>query len=772
MVENCTGLINNLIRKLPNNKVLGTSEILKRVTQLFNAEGCIIWKIKQDANQLYTYADYFVNDLSYAYHELPFESMTGKAILKNKREYVANVYESEIVNTDIDFWESFDIKSFCSVPLVFLNGEKGALNLYCKKESAFIEMDIQKLELLSLIISNLYSSRLDQISFRLFKHFNVIMHDYEDEMVKVNGEKDISNIVSLQKEAYFNTCNCLCEQLGCTMTSIRYLVNSKVVRLFQINGENREVEEVYENPEKEFQTESQLIYDLHENKNLSILSEIKTLFLQEKLEFDKPLSFVSVPIILDNKIIGEIACVGLKNAPYYFTLNEKEILELISQRIGTTLNVFKTKMRLYNDSVSFNSLYNAIEEISGIIHSELERTYPSSIRVFGKILKIISRSIPGAEILDIRLLDTEKEELYFAYFHGDEWKKGTKEEIAARKSRRFSIHGNSAGAKVYQDQKVWIQNDLSKSEHYDKTFDCANGMVICPILDVDGQFIGVIDIRSKKVLSQVPDLYKQMITLVTKQIGLYVSLLEKIKSLRKKDEEIRHTLQDFVHQLKGPIINSNLHLKRIYNYNLLPKNVLHELSPVKGLLVKSYRVASNVELFVSLSKGEAIKISKTEISPLEIRKLLGHIADDHQKIIKPNRNIRINVENSNYAEYNKFFLLDSNMLEQTVNSLVENAVKYSFKNTQIDIEWKQTVCGDDKYLIVTVLNEGIKIKKEEAAKCKMLHYRGEEAKKSSSEGYGIGLWLVESIMNAHGGELIIEPTSSEYKTNISLKFKI
>jgi len=43
---------------------------------------------------------------------------------------------------------------------------------------------------------------------------------------------------------------------------------------------------------------------------------------------------------------------------------------------------------------------------------------------------------------------------------------------------------------------------------------------------------------------------------------------------------------------------------------------------------------------------------------------------------------------------------------------------------------------------------------------------------TTGEGSGIGLWIVENIMEAHNGELIVVPTTSNGVTEIKLVFPL
>ena len=75
--------------------------------------------------------------------------------------------------------------------------------------------------------------------------------------------------------------------------------------------------------------------------------------------------------------------------------------------------------------------------------------------------------------------------------------------------------------------------------------------------------------------------------------------------------------------------------------------------------------------------------------------------------------------------------------------------------------------------MIGVINKGIPIKPNEINLVRQRNWRGELAKASSGEGNGIGLWIVDHIMRAHGGELQVLPTRPiDSMTEIRLTFPL
>jgi signal transduction histidine kinase len=69
-----------------------------------------------------------------------------------------------------------------------------------------------------------------------------------------------------------------------------------------------------------------------------------------------------------------------------------------------------------------------------------------------------------------------------------------------------------------------------------------------------------------------------------------------------------------------------------------------------------------------------------------------------------------------------------------------------------------------------VRNEGIRLRAAEVERARERGWRSEEAASTTGEGSGIGLWIVDQIMKALGGELRISPTSADDLTDVRMLF--
>jgi signal transduction histidine kinase len=92
---------------------------------------------------------------------------------------------------------------------------------------------------------------------------------------------------------------------------------------------------------------------------------------------------------------------------------------------------------------------------------------------------------------------------------------------------------------------------------------------------------------------------------------------------------------------------------------------------------------------------------------------------------------------------------DRHRLRQLLLNLVDNAVKYNRPDGSVRLELRRTPGGSE----LTVTNDGPGIPPELAARLFQPFVRGDEARRQSVEGCGLGLSICRWIVQAHGGTL-------------------
>ncbi|RIV99004.1 sensor histidine kinase [Azospirillum brasilense] len=96
---------------------------------------------------------------------------------------------------------------------------------------------------------------------------------------------------------------------------------------------------------------------------------------------------------------------------------------------------------------------------------------------------------------------------------------------------------------------------------------------------------------------------------------------------------------------------------------------------------------------------------------------------------------------------------DERAVRQMMLNLLSNAVKFSTAPSAIDVQaWLDPQGG----FVIAVQDQGIGMTPEQIEKAAQPFYQAEDGATRRFQGSGLGLSIVKSLMEAHGGRLLLE----------------
>jgi signal transduction histidine kinase len=112
--------------------------------------------------------------------------------------------------------------------------------------------------------------------------------------------------------------------------------------------------------------------------------------------------------------------------------------------------------------------------------------------------------------------------------------------------------------------------------------------------------------------------------------------------------------------------------------------------------------------------------------------------------------------------------VDSEQIKTVFENVINNAIKYSRPDSgPIRIFYKSV----ESYAVIRIADKGIGIPQEELSQIFEPFYRVDKSRAKDTGGYGLGLSLCKTIMEAHDGKIEIQSRPEE-GTTVSLFFPL
>lgn len=212
-------------------------------------------------------------------------------------------------------------------------------------------------------------------------------------------------------------------------------------------------------------------------------------------------------------------------------------------------------------------------------------------------------------------------------------------------------------------------------------------------------------------------------------------------------------IADASHDFRTPLTIVKLELELLYSNPELSNSAKESIERCIGEIKSMGNLAENL-LLLARADSHQLSLSK-QIFRLE--ELILDIVSNFRAIAKANqKKFNINIEDP--VEINA----DKEMIKRVLINIIDNAIKYSPLNTVIVVNLNET----DNSNIIEISNQGTEI---EVEKIPQLFDRFERADTSrTSKGFGLGLPIIKTIIEAHNGRVNFISKNEEIKLSIIL----
>ena len=264
------------------------------------------------------------------------------------------------------------------------------------------------------------------------------------------------------------------------------------------------------------------------------------------------------------------------------------------------------------------------------------------------------------------------------------------------------------------------------------------------------------NIRAMKILIENPELIEEIkervaMTLVIINGGIlllagglsYFLAGKTLKPIKNMMDEQNRFISDASHELKTPLTSLKTAMEVFLRGK--KKNLEESESIIRESIIEVNKLQSLSESLLQLAQYQKPN-GHTLFKKISIATIINNAVNNIKPIAKKkNITIRSDVEDCE-VNGNKY------SLEDLLKILLDNAVKYSPKNTTVNIMSKKT----DGHIEIEVKDQGIGIDDKDNPHIFDRFYRADNTRSNNThDGYGLGLSIAKKIVELHHGSISV-----------------
>lgn len=222
-------------------------------------------------------------------------------------------------------------------------------------------------------------------------------------------------------------------------------------------------------------------------------------------------------------------------------------------------------------------------------------------------------------------------------------------------------------------------------------------------------------------------------------------LATKVVRFDVKEQERRLFISGLSHDLRTPLATVRAYVDTlIKSTDLTKEEVKHHISVVERNID---HVRSFVEQIVEGSRldgiSDSLKLGRVSLQGIIEGVIAQHKLSAEEKMISLSSQLPADQLSVN---------ADGMLMERAISNLVHNALKFTQTGGEVEV----ALTREGPQAILSVRDSGTGIPEEEVPKVFDQFFRGALQRKDRRSGFGLGLYIVKKIVEAHGGEISVE----------------
>lgn len=224
--------------------------------------------------------------------------------------------------------------------------------------------------------------------------------------------------------------------------------------------------------------------------------------------------------------------------------------------------------------------------------------------------------------------------------------------------------------------------------------------------------------------------------------GLMV-VLKDITQHKKLDDMRKEFVANVSHEIRTPITTIKSYTETLIDGAIDEKEIAMDF--LNTINEATDRMKFLTDDLLELSKIDGGKLTLT-LKPINLYSVV--ISCIKQNVILA-KNKNQNIVLFQPKTDNMKIFADVERINQVINNILSNAIKYSYENTKIEVSLNEV---DSKY-ILKIKDQGMGIPKEDLGRIFERFYRVDKARSRAMGGNGLGLSIAKEIMIEHKGDI-------------------
>ncbi|MFW6194894.1 MAG: ATP-binding protein [Chloroflexota bacterium] len=226
---------------------------------------------------------------------------------------------------------------------------------------------------------------------------------------------------------------------------------------------------------------------------------------------------------------------------------------------------------------------------------------------------------------------------------------------------------------------------------------------------------------------------------------------EQTSELRHSNEAMQRLLSMVGHELQQPVAAI---LKLSHSLNRSTENVLNarQARQLNGIRSSARHMSTMVSDIMDVSRIQRGDLSLS-VEEYGLNELLARVQEE----VRPRLDAKSQALTVASPEGSIVARLDLDRILQVLHNLLSNASKYSPERSTVSL----SACAEGDDLVFEVEDEGYGMAEKDRAKVFEPFFRSDNSNVRSERGYGIGLSIVNTLVELHGGNISVESELGE-----------